>query len=83
MITKTYIYEVGDVAPMHEKALNSSNLCVECGKKLGKNPLYFEVSTSWELIKPSGNNQNSQGCFPVGQTCASKFDPELLTRLGA
>jgi hypothetical protein len=84
MITKTYRFEAGDEAPMHPMAVNSSEkLCTECGKKLGSNPFYFEVNTSWQLIKPDSDSQNSQGCFPVGQTCAFKFDPELLTKIGA
>jgi hypothetical protein len=84
MITKTYLYEAGDVAPLNSKAVNSTaKLCTECGKKLGSNPVYFEVNTSWQLIKPDSDNANSQGYFPVGQTCAFKFDPELLAKWNA
>jgi hypothetical protein len=78
------MFETGDLAPMNEKAINSPiALCTDCGKKLGSNPFYFEVNTSWELIKPNTKDNSSQGCFPVGKTCAFKFDPELLVRLGA
>lgn len=82
---RNYTYELLDPAPMNEKAINSHiKLCTECGKKLGSNPLYFEVNTSWQLMQPnSANNQNSQGLFPIGRTCASKFDPALLTEIGA
>ena len=75
-------YNAGDVAPSNEKALDSSaNLCTECGKKLGKNPLYFEVNTSWEIIVPGSDDANTQGCFPIGSTCANKFAPGLLITL--
>lgn len=84
MLVKTYMYKAGDLAPMHDAAVNSDiKLCTDCGKKLGSNPLYFEVNTSWQLIKPDADNHNSQGCFPIGRTCASKFDPALLTKIGA
>ena len=77
-------YNAGDVAPSNEKALDSSaNLCTECGKKLGKNPLFFEVNTSWEIIVPGSDDANTQGCFPIGSTCADKFAPGLLIKIGA
>jgi hypothetical protein len=81
MLVKTYTYEAGDPAPINEKAVRStSKLCTECGKKLGSNTYHFEVNTSWQLIKPDSDNANSQGYFPIGQTCASKFDPALLVK---
>ena len=81
MLVKTYMYEAGNVAPMNAKAVHSTaRLCTECGKKLGSNNFYFEVNTSWQLIKPDSDNANSQGYFPIGKTCASKFDPELLVK---
>ncbi len=77
-------YKVGDAAPNNRKALDSTEpLCTECGKKLGNNPLYFEVNTSWEIIVPNSDDKNSQGCFPIGSTCSHKFAPELLIKLGA
>ena len=76
------MYRVLDAAPNNEKALNSSaSLCTVCGRALGKNPLYFEVNTSWELIVPGSDNNNSQGYFPVGQSCASRFTTGLLLKL--
>ena len=60
-----------------------ADLCHECGKALGKNPLYFEVNTGWEIIVPGSDAENSQGCFPIGSTCANKFAPELLIKMGA
>ena len=76
-----YKYNVGDAAPHNEKALNSvADLCTECGRSLGKNPLYFEVNTAWEIIKPGSDAKNSQGCFPIGASCANKFAPNLLIK---
>jgi hypothetical protein len=84
MATTTFIYNAGDAAPQNQKALDSiADLCTECGRALGKNPLYFEVNTSWEIIVPNSDNKNSQGCFPIGRTCADKFAPELLIKMGA
>ncbi len=80
-----YQYNLGDYAPHNRKALDSiGDLCTECGRKLGTNPLYFEVNTSWEIINPDPNiiDPNSQGCFPIGQTCAHKFAPNLLIKMG-
>lgn len=75
------MYTILDQAPANKKAINSVNeLCFVCGRALGKNPLYFEVNTNWEIIAPGSDNLNSQGCFPVGQTCANKFVPGLLIK---
>lgn len=75
-------YNVGDAAPSNRKALDSyEDFCTECGRKLGANPLYFEVNTGWEVIVPGSDEANSQGCFPIGQTCADKFAPGLLIKL--
>ena len=76
-------YNVGDIAPLNQKASNSSDaLCFACGRKLGKNPLYFEVTTSWELLAVGNKSDNSQGCFPIGRECAKAFAPNLLVNLG-
>ena len=81
MSTTTYKYNVGSSAPSNRKALDSiGDLCTECGRALGKNPLFFEVNTSWEVIAPNSDEKNSQGCFAIGQTCANKFAPGLLIK---
>ena len=78
----TFKYNAGDTAPHNNKALNSSGeLCHECGRKLGNNPLYFEVNTGWEIIVPNSDLRNSQGCFAIGSTCADKFAPGLLIKI--
>lgn len=78
------IYNAGDSAPLNDKANHTVEaLCFECGRKLGKNPLYFEVNTGWTLILPNSDDKNSQGCFPIGRECAKKFAPELLQKIGA
>ena len=77
-------FNVGTQAPSNRKALDSfDSLCTVCGRKLGANPLYFEVNTSWEIITPNDSNEDSQGCFPVGSECAKKFAPNLLVQAGA
>lgn len=73
---------VGDAAPLNVKAADSLEFCFSCGRKLGSNPFFFEVDSSWMLIDPSVNNADSQGCFPVGVECAKKFNPKLLVKLG-
>ena len=84
MSVSTVEFNVNDSAPMNDKAMKFvDSLCYVCGRALGKKPMHFEVNTSWELIIPGSDNQNSQGCFPIGQSCASKFAPELLTRMEA
>jgi hypothetical protein len=81
---KTFQYNAGDSAPLNRKALDSIEpLCTECGRALGKNPLYFEVNTSWEIIIPNSDSKNSQGCFAIGSTCANKFAPNLLIKMEA
>jgi hypothetical protein len=84
VLASDYKYNAGDRAPHNRKALDSSgNLCTECGRILGKNPLYFEVNTDWEVIVPNSDEENSQGCFPIGSTCAYKFAPNLLIKMEA
>ena len=82
MVTTTFKFNVGDPAPCNSKAANASPsiYCFVCGRKLGKNSFYFEVSTRWELIVVGSDEKNSQGCFPVGSECAKKFAPEVLVR---
>jgi hypothetical protein len=80
----TFKYNAGDRAPLNQKALDSWDpLCTECGRALGKNPFYFEVNTGWEVIVPNSDPANSQGCFPIGSTCAHKFAPNLLIKMEA
>jgi hypothetical protein len=72
-------FKVGGQAPCNQKASNSfEELCYVCGRKLGKNPLHFEVNTSWELLPVGNQHPDSQGCFPVGNECAKKFEAGIL-----
>ena len=80
MTTTTFEFNVGDRAPLNPKAADGLTHCYSCGRKLGKNSFYFEVSTRWELIVVGSDEKNSQGCFPVGSECAKKFAPEVLVR---
>ena len=80
----TFKYTAGSQAPNNRKALDSMTpLCTECGRILGKNPLYFEVNTDWDVIVPKSDEKNSQGCFPIGSECAKKFEPSLLIKMEA
>ena len=79
MATSTIKYNAGDTAPLNAKANSSyEDLCFECGRKLGANPFYMHVNTSWELITRFPINEDSQGCFPIGATCANKFADGIL-----
>jgi len=83
-MTTQIIFTAGTTAPSNQKALNSiEDRCTVCARKLGANPFYFEVNTSWEIIVPGSDAANSQGCFPVGNECAKKFDTALLVKMGA
>lgn len=54
--------------------------CEHCGKKLGANPLFVHITTGG-IIVPNDISETdlaligeqSQGCFPIGQTCAKKL----------
>lgn len=54
--------------------------CEHCGRKVGKNPLYVHIMTSG-IIVPNGITEDdiekideqSQGCFPLGNGCAKKL----------
>ena len=84
MTATSFEYNVGDLAPNNKKAMASiTDFCFVCGRSLGKNPLYFEVDNGWEIITPNSNEKSSQGCFPIGASCANKFAPNLLIKLGA
>ena len=67
---------VGD----YVKNLND-DACTECGRKVGKNPLYVHVSTSGKILPLDLDSKDSQGCWPVGSECAKAFDPKVLTRI--
>jgi len=76
----TYKYNAGNRAPHNPKAMDTSGLCMECGRPLGKKSFWFEVNTDWEIIVPNSDMKNSQGCWPIGEMCALKVAPELLIK---
>ena len=80
-MTTEILYFAGDPAPANPKAIERSDLCFVCGRKVGANSYYFEVDTSWDLIHVTNDVSSSQGCFPVGRECAKRFAPNLLTRI--
>jgi hypothetical protein len=80
----TTIYTLGSAAPINRKAADSmGEHCFCCGRKLGANPLYMHVNTGWEIIARNAENEDSQGCFPIGSTCANKFADGILFRMEA
>lgn len=91
MATKTYEFNAGDAAPFNHKASHTVGveLCYVCGRKLGANPLFFEVINGGDLRLQDGteydiaSDNGYMGCFPVGTTCAHKFAPNILFKMGA
>jgi hypothetical protein len=89
MTTTTYEFNAGDGAPFNELAttLVDRELCYVCGRKLGANPLYFEVINGGDLRLQDGteydiaSDRGYMGCYPVGSTCAHKFAPGLLFKM--
>lgn len=76
-------FQLGDPAPINHKASHSfDTLCFVCARPLRNSPLYFEVNTGWQLIARGSDEENSQGCFPVGSSCANKFADGVLFGLG-
>jgi len=64
--------------PAHKTV--GDNCCEYCGKKHGKNPLYVHVTWRGTCVpndvteeELSAFGEDSQGCFPIGSTCASKM----------
>ena len=84
--TTSYEFNAGDSAPFNDKASREveQELCFVCGRKLGANPLYFEVINGGDLRLQDGteydiaNDRGYMGCYPVGSTCAHKFAPNIL-----
>ncbi len=57
-----------------------SNECEYCGKKCGKNPLYFHINTEGTILPNTVSETDldsvgmqSQGCFAIGRGCAKKL----------
>lgn len=79
MATSSTQLIIGSDAPCNEKAtLSFDALCYCCGRKVGKNPFYMHVDTDWTIIDRNDETSDSQGCFPIGSTCAHKFAPGVL-----
>lgn len=88
MTTSTYKFNADDLAPFNNKAVHSDGeLCYVCGRKLGANPLYFEVHEGGYLRLQDGTEAirdgGYMGHYAVGSECAKKFAPNLLKKLGA
>ena len=65
-----------------EKYGLSSNQCICCGKPMKEGEkLYVHMNTDWMAVHPSIKEDQcleltgaeSQGCFPIGNSCAKKM----------
>lgn len=75
-------YTLGSYAPINDKAslATDAELCFVCGRKLGNNPFYYEMNTDGKLMIKGSDPENSQGAFPIGVSCANKFEAGILFR---
>lgn len=84
----TATFTIGSAAPFNEKASLASDqdLCFVCGRKLGNNPLHFEVVDGGSLRGQDGteadvDDAGYMGCYPVGASCANKFEAGILFKM--
>jgi hypothetical protein len=60
----------------------STGHCVECGRKVGKNPWLMEIINGGEVAgNPLSNDLNDSGymgIWAVGNECAKEFDKAVL-----
>ena len=54
--------------------------CVQCGRKVGKNPFWVQVSIAGEILPANVEVANSQGYWAVGSECAKDFDMAVLVK---
>lgn len=54
-------------------------VCIICGKKVGKNPKRVHYLTNGNIVSYSGDDVvNSQGFFPIGNECAKKLTIQFV-----
>lgn len=65
-----------------EKYGHLGNQCICCGKPMKEGEkLYVHMNTNWVAVHPTITDKNcfdftgadSQGCFPIGNSCAKKM----------
>jgi len=65
-----------------EKYGHETNQCICCGKPMKDGEkLYVHMNTDWVAVNPVITEENckeetgaeSQGCFPIGNSCAKKM----------
>ena len=61
-------------------ASNDANVCVLCGKKVGKNSWYVQQSIDGEILAVDYEGEESQGFWEIGSECAKKFDSKVLVK---
>lgn len=59
--------------------------CVQCGRRVGKNPWYVEIIDGGVIRlqdgTPAVEDSGYMGCYPVGNECAKSFDKSVLLKL--
>jgi hypothetical protein len=57
------------------------NACQMCGKKTGENSSWIHLSIYGAILPLDYEGTDSQGCWAIGSTCASKIEKGLLTKI--
>jgi len=57
--------------------------CCVCGRIVGKNSFYVQLSIDGTILAPDYEGEESQGFWEVGSECAKKFDSKNLVKMGA
>lgn len=78
--------QAGDAPAWANPANEDKNCCIQCGRTVGKNPLWIEIIKGGVIREQDGNQYDSSadagymGWFPVGSECAKLFKSSLLTK---
>ena len=88
-MTKEYKYNAGDDMFWHDNYAPSLTngewvtRCTICARKVGENPVYFEVHNGGDLVEfgKGIHDGGYMGCWPIGSECAKQFSQELIGKL--
>ena len=58
----------------------TDDACQMCKKQTGKNSFLIHLSIYGNILPLDYEGTDSQGCWAIGSTCASKIEKELLTK---
>jgi hypothetical protein len=80
------LYESPKKEANEEKFGITENSCVCCGKPT-TGELYVHMTTSWEVVPNNVSEEElekagheSQGCFPIGPSCAKKVGMKFVSK---